>query len=588
MNNGPTPERAGPDRHTHSHATARDGQSPPSVPHHDAERVLAFAQAVAMPDTLARYLEPGSVGRNSKVVRERADIASAAASGRPFMVAIARNVLAIDADAADHQLDLRHLHQRLEVDLRNPVMVDSGRGLHVFAKMPVGAVRRFGARARSLGLDVREDIRPPLSPHPYDRVVDLVGLSYDAALRRLEGPVAGPIALSRRMVHLLNDGANHDYASDSEAVQALATAMLACGWPRGRYVAALLGTAHWSKAATRHGGEQWLLRSWTSARQYLKSSNRGEDEQLDEIVAAANATEWAGAAGRRNRRLLDAHHRAAFDSPYRSHILTTSQAAASLGVSHRTVRNARGDLLLTGWLASEKDGFGAQAAEWSIRVPVGLPALPDRGAEVPDAQTCRPVVHTPLPATDTASTRTTEDREASTRALLRDLGHDAFRVGALGKCAPEILEVLIDSSGEPLTGAEIARRCPSRPHPETVRRALRRSRESGIAVESTTGWLLVNLSEEGLLTEAETSGTSGMRERQVFLDEIERKRRQAERSEWRPLGQVAQLVGRSDLTQEDALWLPVAGSDDQLVHEITGERTSLFALRNPGRGRPSA
>lgn len=575
MNNGPTPEGAGPDRHKHSQTTARDGQSHPSTPDHDPTLLLAFAEAIAMPGTTARYLRQPVSGGNTKVVAERSDLARASASGRPFMVYVARNVLAIDADNDEQQGALRIFYGELEADRRAPVLIRSGRGLHLFAKMPVGAARRWGVIARDASLDVRREIRPPLSPHTAGRPVKILRVSVKEALRRLSGMPVGPAPISGRMVDLLNCDGVHSYPSDSEPVQALATAMMAVGWPKEQFVAALTGQRHWKTAAACHGGEEWLNKSWSKAREYLKAQDREEDALLAALKGAADSVEWNGAGGRRDRTLLDAHHRAAFDSPNIHHILTTADAAIALGVSERTVRNARSRLQSAGWLVKEAEGAGAEAAMWSLTVPSQVRTA---GADA-DAQTCRPVLHTPLPSADTATGRTIEDREASTRALIRDLGHDAFRVKALGKWAPQILAVMIGARGETLSGVEIARRCAGRPHAETVRRALRRMREASVVTQSTTGWVLVNLSEAGLRSAASIAGTDGTHDRQEALADLERQRRAAERSQWRSAHGPAELTSCAHLGPEDAPWLPINECPGEVVHARTGERTTLRELR---------
>lgn len=509
MNSGPTPERAGPDHYRHEQSTARRDQLRPATPPRSCD-VLALAAAVAAPRSRVRYLSAESGGTYSKTAGDLDDLDHAVCSGRAFMVDVARNVLAVDADTPDQHRELRDLHNLLVADRRQPVQVDSGRGWHLHAKMPLGAVRYWAIHARDRGLDVRHTIRPPLSPHPDGLPVAIVGATVHEALAALHGPSHGPGNLSPRLTTLLRDGVGTErYRSRSEAVQALLTGMVAQGWPKA-YAFAAITTSRWAGTVNEHGGEQWLDRSWKSARTFVDKDRRYQINRVEAVRDAMNATQWARATGRRNRLLLEAHLRAARDSDSVTHLLTNSDAADAVGVTERTVRTARRELERQGWLVQCSTGSGARAATWKLALPA--------------THSFPPTSHTPLRRNDYGG--------EETRALLSDYGHDAFRQKALGKCAPEVLDVLLAAAGRPLAAAEVARRCASQPHPATIRRILKKASEHGLVVRAEDGWLLVNVSAESLHRQAVGSGTAGTRARQRAHADAERRRRRNEQMDW--------------------------------------------------------
>src|SRR5262249_2629342 len=92
----------------------------------------------------------------------------AVVSGRPYLVEVQRTMFATDADVADAANRISVLTGELIAVHLRPVRIASGQPgrFHLFCRIADHDTRpRFADRARSLGLDVRRTIRPPLAPH---------------------------------------------------------------------------------------------------------------------------------------------------------------------------------------------------------------------------------------------------------------------------------------------------------------------------------------------------------------------------------------------------------------------------------------
>ena len=487
----------------------------------DVDAVIAFARLVMAPGERARLLSVDERGR--KVAGEWMDLEAAAHSGQSFMVLVGTNVLALDADDEEQQEALRGLAAEMQDAGCLRVVGCSGRGLHLFAKVDGAGESTWCAAAKELGLDVRDSIRPPLAPHPGGFPVHLVGSTLDEALASLAGPVHGPPPLSRRMRGLLRGKGVARYKSGSEVIQAVLTDAAAKGWTYNAIGWALRGSPYCRGVTSRHA-RGWLRSSWEKALKWV-AANPGNPRSaaarreaavrfaadfLAALDADVEAGHWTGAGRRRDLSVLRAHLDRVRDLEQLSHVLTVANATVIVGITKVTLVAARTSLQTTGWLRKVSDGTGAEAAVWCLQIPDA-------------AKTCSPTSHTPTPL---------ERRGTGFRVEIDDIGHDAYRWGALNKVGPEVAMVFDAANGVALSGAEIARRCPTKPNAQTVRDKLKLAQASGLVTCTPSGWLAVNFVEDGLDRLAEDTGHAGDRERQIRLNEADRLRRHSERAQW--------------------------------------------------------
>lgn len=474
-----------------------------SLPTVDQIRTLALAIAK---DRSARRLDLDPDGH--KVQVGWTSIEAATSSGRAFMVTPSVDMLAVDADSESQIAALDTLEAELRAAGHRPVLLNSGRGHHLFARLGPGWVRWWARRGRDLGLDVRlrQPIRPPLSPHPAGLPVYLVGTSVDDAIEALAPLSRSPNRLSRSMYGLLREGTGLDrYRSGSEAVQAVATACVNAGLTSGWYLTALTDPANaLSEVANRRPDPRgWLQRSWDKAVVFVREHPLPESAgDLLRIIDDLDRQIDAGEVKASDLAVLLAHIDQALLTGNAIHLLPVDRCAIAAGVSKATVRNARKRLVKRGLLVRVEDGGGAEAGVWQLR-------------EVAPAQSCTPTTHTP-PEGD-------ESRGTSLRAL--DMGADVHRFGALGKLGPFILQLLEQADGEPQTTAVIASKIPTGPHPGTVRRILAKLKESNLVARSPDGWFLLDASAEALDRVAEEYGKLGKREAETQRFQAEREAR---------------------------------------------------------------
>lgn len=472
---------------------------------------LALAQVVAWPGDRGRRLVADPANPNRKMAAEWVSVPDGVSSGWSFMVRVARNVLAVDADTADEVTDLVAFAGDLRADGRDPILVESGRGRHLFVQLGAGPLYLWRAHARSMGLDVRSWIRPPLAPHPKGLPVRLIDVTVADVLAAFPGPPSGTIRLSARMLRLLDGEGVDAYSSRSEAVQALATAAVKCGWTKARFIGTLSASPVWAPVVAEHGGEHWVDRSWKVAGRHVNTTGHRGAVEVQSVRDAMLHRAWTGPSGRRDRLVLEAHTASAETRGEVIHVLSNGDAAVAVGMAIGTVRQAHRSLEKLGWLTRKEAGTGTQATLWELRVPA-------------DANTDTPVFKP-------VGKGGCEDRGTSSR-VVRDYGVDAYRWGALGKVGPEIVEALTAALGTPLNAAEIARRCPSMPHQQTVRNLLSKARSAGVATRSSEGWLLVNIDSTALDRLAEEAGTAGKREQQISTNMQNREGRRAARRRW--------------------------------------------------------
>ena len=360
-----------------------------------AEHIAAFATSVAW-DTNARLLT-ADPATGKKTAGEFVPVTTAAASGQSFMVHVAADVLALDADCPESAAAADTIAARLRQDGHTPVVVRSGRpdGLHVFALLPNPDVcSRYSdaIKAMPTRIDVRQWIRPPCAPHPAGYPVHLLSPGLDDALTALTRPgganapirlTARPRPLSPHMTLLLAEGdpTRRRYPSGSEVVQALATAAVQAGWTFDVFQGQLEDPANLGGESYRtrpaHIRARWLKQSWMKATRFVAANpaptTREEVARLiNQIRAAANTVAWPGKAGASDRAVLHAHLQQA--EQYKQidgYVLSMRDCADLSGVSTNTVRSAQIRLERAGWLTLRWGGKGIAASRWRINHPVG-------------------------------------------------------------------------------------------------------------------------------------------------------------------------------------------------------------------------
>lgn len=502
------------------------------------EARLALTRAVARPGSRARFLTSDEDGR--KVAQEWTSIRKAVRADRPFMVEVAANRLAVDADTDDAIEALGLFAQEVRHVGITPVLVESGRGRHLFASVRALERPMWEWRAVQRGLDARNLIRPPCAPHPLGLQVRILGMTISDAAEALSGPTTGGRRLSPRVERLLA-GDGIEKGSRSELVQTIATAAYAADWTSHEFSTLMRRSPTWRGFLDDHGPDA-LDRAWAKARNRVMAQRSKDRDDVTAIMNAVDDLFWTGAAGRTDRQVLAAHLNVAFQRGTARHCLSIADAAIASGVSRRTIPNSRDRLIRRGVLRCRSQGSGMEASVWTVQQPGS------------NAQRCAP---------DLTPPGSQENRCASLRAWWDDPGADAYRWRGLGKVALEVFAVL-DAADDPLTAPRIADACPSAPHPATVRRVLRKAHESNL-IEGAPhdGWRLVPM-PTGLAAAAEVAGTAGSRAAAIEARNRERARRARERY-------LFASGASGGWIDETAPYLPVPGDRTKMLDPATGE-----------------
>lgn len=287
------------------------------------------------------------------------------------------------------------------------------------------------------------------------------------AVLTAQPPRAG--AMSTRVVRLLREGAwEGRYQSMSEAVQAIATSMVTVGRTRQDFMRAMTDerNALARQVANSHHRRDlsgWLGRSWDKAQRFV-ADNPPEDTTglLEVTILQAEQAVLRSGLRKKVRPVFAAHARAAWQGGSVVHNLPRRAAAAEAGIgSLNTVDDHRAELMALGVLVEGEKGTGHHATGWTLTYPTagderictpndshpqGGPQAENGGAEFvppeadPENDRGADVV---APETDPLDGRTWAP------LIGTDWGNDAFRWGALGRSAPDIIAVM--NSDTPMT-----------------------------------------------------------------------------------------------------------------------------------------
>ncbi len=179
-----------------------------------------------------------------------------------------------------------------------------------------------------------------------------------------------------------------------------------------------------------------------------------------------------------------------------------------------------------------------------------------------------------------------------------DWGNDAFRWGALGRSAPDIIAVM--SGDVPMTPRAIHDALPPKAAClATVRTVLHRMRDGGMAFpvnEGRDGWLLVKDSPADLDRAAEAMAKAGKRDEQIAANAAYREARAAKQAAWgaRYGAPVSSLVEPPppEAYDDPAIHDPDPSPDgehgwvDVLTHEVLTMQTER-PRRRRRRGQPT-
>ncbi len=576
--------------------------SPP--PRMASELAPQLAEAIAHP----RRPRPFTIDADNNRAGWCGSLDEAHASGRPYAVALADDVLAVDAD--DH--DQAAAVDQLAESLAWPVLrVASGRPghRHLFAVVPDPEDRaRIAKHADTLGVTVRSmPMRPPGAPHRLGLAVEL-----------LDDPAAflADVAEVRQLAVI----AEHAGPKSRALPPAWWRTMLAGGrWPagwRGKDRSASAMVWHLCIAAARDGltvdavaelladphnagghgyrerldrpgkrhADHWLRHHvWPSATKAAERRPPADATEararLTEHATAVDAAPWPGVAGATDRAILVALLDRACALGTLTPTLSHRGIAKATGVSRRTVSTATKRLKAAGWLQVADLGRGrtgidadgtrrehSTATRWRLTIPAAR-TFPTGGT---------PPAHTSL---DGASSR------ARSRAW-----PDVCRWRGIGPNGARALDAL----AEPLTVAELA---------ETLglnlgnlrARLLPKLAALGLAESDGTTWRTVDDLDEALEAAAVALGLAGKaaevdaqhdRERAAYLDHRERTRPDRDAKKAAKLAQrrpAATPPLWTDETLSDAVRPPQAPTGPEPPPPTPPERP-LAALSGAGGG----
>jgi hypothetical protein len=232
-------------------------------------------------------------------------------NGWAFYVRVRRDILALDCDDPFKSARGRKIAATMREAGLNPVIVKSGgkgERIHVFARIADPVLRtRFEKKAKALGLDVRQAIRPPMSPHRLGgRSILVEPADPHQALAALALATRPPGQLRGKLRNLAFNG-DPDYPSRAAAATVLGLAVR--HWSRETIWSFLMEPGHKSGDTLRdirdhHERERVFDRLYQSALAKIAASptrrrHPGIDAKLARIRTRLDADPacWRGRRG---------------------------------------------------------------------------------------------------------------------------------------------------------------------------------------------------------------------------------------------------------------------------------------------------
>lgn len=310
-------------------------------------------------------------------------VAAAVASGAPFVVTVAPDVLAIDADDPAHLEALDRFAAELAADGWPVLRVASGREghRHLFAVVPVHVARaRAHDRAVSLGLPApRSCMRPPGAPHRLGLPVHLLDCpdTFAAAVEAVRAPRVDRFEWAA----LLRSGQwPRDWRGDgtgSSMVWLVAVGAFRAGWSLDELRAALadpsnIGGRSYRTRLTLTGkrhADYWLdlyvapSAATAAVHRVVVPADAVEARaRLDVIRAAVLVAVWSGMAGATDRAVMLALIARGYArgsvTPHMSHREIAEAARCTRQTAARSVARLRA----AGWLLVADKGRGRTVA----------------------------------------------------------------------------------------------------------------------------------------------------------------------------------------------------------------------------------
>jgi hypothetical protein len=292
MKKRPIQQRAKVDlRYTEDELKQFEDMWPAFAQQADWQRRSAEAIAYRIDDRMAMLIDEDNqnIGYTS--------IADALLRGCAYAVRVDLNVLAVESDDPARQAVVHNFVGEMRAKSYSPVVSRSGRAghLHVFCRIPNGKDYAWARkRAQDLGLQLRDWIRPPFSPHRYLPSVSSIVDPPDRrkALESLRSSTERrKRLLSQAMLELLRSGDltreynGKLYDSRSNAIQAMATAAVNCRWTFSEYYRVMITSPLFAKLATRSDDKIYLKRCWKKALEFVRMNPR---RSWDTIVSRSS------------------------------------------------------------------------------------------------------------------------------------------------------------------------------------------------------------------------------------------------------------------------------------------------------------
>lgn len=401
------------------------------------------------------------------------------AEGEPYMVAVAEDLLVLDADNLEQVATLQEMARRLELDEHRHVIVRSGSPGHrqLWARVGRGYRAQLEAELRRLPSgcpDLRRCrmVRPPLSPHPAGYPVELVGVGLTEALSILQFSPGLVDRLGATARAALETGVSRGADPTRSSVQfSVLKGCVVAGFTDVEvghlFSQDYPGTLKYRRHVHRNPDGAWraLLQDFRRARAKTSADVVVDDPHSARvalsIVAAHIAAEPWGPGDENLQAVLEAHlHIARRAGKTSGHHASRHELADLTGLSVRTVAriNARG--VAAGWLLQLEQHTATKAATWAFAYA--------RRSAPPTQHTGRGVCY----------------RWGATARP--PWSADIWRPAGLGHKA---CRVWLTLSSEPVMPAELADRLNYK-SAGPIRRHLRRLEAVGLAEHTEYGWVL--------------------------------------------------------------------------------------------------